>query len=65
MKTLFAGIKTTALVVSAFLNGALCAVIAAETAIIYFNYKDKKEEEEKKKTAYARYTNKLYKREDE
>lgn len=47
MKTLFGGIKTTALVVSAFLNGALCAVIAVETALIYVKVKE--EEEAKKK----------------
>lgn len=47
MKTLFGGIKTTALVVSAFLNGALCAVIAVEIAMIYV--KAKAEEDAKKK----------------
>lgn len=40
MKTLFGGIKTTALVVSAFLNGALCTVIAVETALIYVKAKE-------------------------
>ena len=49
MKTLFGGIKTTALVVSAFLNGALCSVIAIETALIYMKAKAEAEDKDKKR----------------